>query len=99
MTVTSEQQPPHPLLVGNHSKVIRHEGGFNWNDIPLEPYKETTETWKGITRRELSGKRGESQRFHVRWHILWHAPDPFRFEPASVTEEPTPDAVPQHALS
>ncbi len=67
MTVTSEQQPPHPPLVGNHSKIIRHEGGFNWKDIPLEPYKETTETWKGITRRELSGKRDESQRFHVRY--------------------------------
>lgn len=62
-----EQIPPHPPLAGNHSKVIRHKGGFTWQDIPLEPYKETTETWKGITRRELSGKRGESQRFHVRY--------------------------------
>jgi quercetin dioxygenase-like cupin family protein len=62
-----EHIPPHPPLVGNHSKVIRQEGGFTWQDIPLEPYKETTEMWKGITRRELSGKRGESQRFHVRY--------------------------------
>jgi ribulose-bisphosphate carboxylase large chain len=61
------QIPPHPELVGNHSKVIRHTGGFNWQDVLLEPYKETTETWKGITRRELSGKRGESQGFHVRY--------------------------------
>ena len=67
MATTSEQTPQHPPLVGNHSKVIRHEGDFDWKDIPLEAYKETTDTWKGITRRELSGKRGESQRFHVRY--------------------------------
>jgi len=66
-TEIKEQIPPHPPLVGNHSKVIRQKGGFTWQDVPLEPYKETTETWKGITRRELSGKRGESQRFHVRY--------------------------------
>lgn len=59
--------PSPPPLVGNHSKVIRHQGNLTWQDIPLEPYKETTETWKGVTRRELSGKRGESQRFHVRY--------------------------------
>jgi quercetin dioxygenase-like cupin family protein len=59
--------PPPSELVGNHSKVIRHAGGFNWADVPLEAYKETTDTWKGVTRRELSGKRGESQRFHVRY--------------------------------
>ncbi|MFQ5918311.1 MAG: cupin domain-containing protein, partial [Candidatus Binatia bacterium] len=59
--------PSPPLLVGNHSKVIRHQGNLTWQDIPLEPYKETTESWKGVTRRELSGKRGESQRFHVRY--------------------------------
>lgn len=67
MTALSQQKPPQPLLVGNHSKVIRHLGDFTWRDIPVEPYKDTTETWKGITRRELSGKRGESQRFHIRY--------------------------------
>ncbi|UCF21480.1 MAG: cupin domain-containing protein [Gemmatimonadota bacterium] len=67
MSATGDQPPPRPPLMGNHSKVIRHEGDFNWHDIPLEPYKETTESWKGITRRELSGKRGESQCFHVRY--------------------------------
>ncbi len=67
MATTRGKTPPHPPIAGNHSKVIRHEGDFNWKDVPLEPYKETTETWKGITRRELSGKRGESQRFHVRY--------------------------------
>lgn len=35
--------------------------------MPLEAYKETTDTWKGAMRRELSGKRGETQCFHVRY--------------------------------
>jgi len=59
--------PPPPPLEGNHSKVIRHNGDFTWQGVLAEAYKETTDTWKGITRRELSGKRGESQRFHVRY--------------------------------
>lgn len=59
--------PPPPPLVGNHSKIIRHGGDFTWQGVPLESYKDTTDLWKGITRRELSGKRGESQQFHVRY--------------------------------
>jgi quercetin dioxygenase-like cupin family protein len=62
--------PEPPPLVGNHSKVIRHRGAFEWEGIALEAYKATTETWKGITRRELVGKRGESPRFHVRYFEL-----------------------------
>lgn len=62
-----ERIPTPPPLVGNHSKVIRYQGDCGWQDIPLEPYKETTDTWRGVIRRELSGKRGESQRFHVRY--------------------------------
>ena len=64
---TEEDAHPPPELVGNHSKVIRHQGNFEWQGIPLEAYKETTDTWKGITRRELAGKRSESPRFHVRY--------------------------------
>jgi len=60
-------KPDHPPLEGNHSKVIRHEGRFDWRDVPLEPYKATTELWKRITRRELIGKRGESPGFHLRY--------------------------------
>ncbi len=59
--------PARPPLDGNHSKVIRHQGDFTWEGIPMEPYKETTETWRGMTRRELAGKRGESQQFHLRY--------------------------------
>jgi ribulose-bisphosphate carboxylase large chain len=59
--------PLPPPLIGNHSKVIRNNGDFTWKGITLEPYKATTEFWKGITRTELSGKRGESQNFHLRY--------------------------------
>lgn len=64
------RRPEPPGLEGNHSKVIRHNGAFEWDQIPLEAYKATSETWKGITRRELIGKRGESPRFHVRYFEL-----------------------------
>jgi ribulose-bisphosphate carboxylase large chain len=73
--VSAESKPPAPApappaLRGNHSKVIRHDGSFNWAGVPLEAYKATTESWKGITRRELIGKRGESPHFHVRYFEL-----------------------------
>jgi len=57
-------------LTGNHSKVIRHNGAFDWRDVPLEAYKTDSETWKGITRRELVGRRGESPQFHIRYFEL-----------------------------
>ncbi|MEE8141663.1 MAG: cupin domain-containing protein [Planctomycetota bacterium] len=65
--MNQSREPQPPPLEGNHSKVIRNLGGFRWQGINVEDYKETTESWKGITRRELSGKRGESPRFHVRY--------------------------------
>ena len=61
------EPPAPPPLHGNHSKVIRHRGGSEWEGVEKEPYKETTETWRGISRRELVGKRGESTDFHVRY--------------------------------
>lgn len=63
----SNTAPLPPELEGNHSKVIRHDGTFGWEGVALEAYKATTETWAGITRRELVGKRGESPHFHVRY--------------------------------
>ena len=63
----TETPPPAPPLQGNHSKVIRHNGEYSWTGVDLEPYKATTDSWRGITRRELAGKRGESSRFHVRY--------------------------------
>jgi ribulose-bisphosphate carboxylase large chain len=67
VTDRKEPAPAPPPLHGNHSKVIRHDGSFSWKGVALEDYKSTTETWKGITRRELVGKRGESPLFHVRY--------------------------------
>ena len=63
----SLKAPPLPALEGNHSKLIGRLAGFEWKDVPLEAYKSNTETWKGITRRELVGKRGETVDFHVRY--------------------------------
>ncbi|MEK7388188.1 MAG: cupin domain-containing protein [Elusimicrobiota bacterium] len=60
--------PLPPPLEGNHSKVIRKaSAGFEWAGVALESYKSDTATWKGISRRELVGKRGESTKFHVRY--------------------------------
>lgn len=60
--------PPPPPIEGNHSKVIRKSvSGFEWAGVALESYKADTATWKGITRRELMGKRGETTKFHVRY--------------------------------
>ena len=66
-SVGGVKAPPPPPLSGNHSKVIRKLAGFEWKDVPLEAYKTETADYKGITRRELVGKRGESAQFHVRY--------------------------------
>ncbi len=65
-----DRGPVRPPLEGNHSKVIRHRGELRWEGIDAEAYKATTDTWKGVSRRELIGKRGESPRFHVRYFEL-----------------------------
>ena len=51
----------------NISKIFRSTTKGDWNHIPLEPYKKDGGDYKGITRRELIGKRGESTRFHMRY--------------------------------
>ncbi len=56
-----------PGIEGNHSKVIRHEGEFRWKDVPVEEYKADSESWRGIVRREMIGRRGESTDFHLRY--------------------------------
>lgn len=58
---------PAELPVGNVSKLLRFLPGFAWQGVPLEPYKKDSETWRGMSRRELIGKRGESPRFHLRY--------------------------------
>lgn len=60
--------PPHQAREGNQSKLIRRSpGAFDWEGIAPAAYKETTETWKGVTRCVLVGERGESPDFHLRY--------------------------------
>lgn len=54
-------------LMENVSKIFRFLGNGDWSHIPIEPYKKDTTSYKGISRRELVGKRGESTDFHVRY--------------------------------
>ncbi len=67
-TRSGSRTPAPPSIEGNHSKVIRRlPGAFEWTGVPIEPYKTDTADYKGISRRELVGKRGETPRFHVRY--------------------------------
>ena len=55
-------------LEGNHSKVlIKKEKKFMWNRVEREMYKMDGGSFKGCSRVELIGKRGESTNFHVRY--------------------------------
>ena len=64
--------PPTPVE-GNYSKVFnrpenRPRGlGSSWERIPQEMYKQDGGSFKGCSRFELLGKRGESTVFHVRY--------------------------------
>lgn len=51
----------------NVSKIFRSNSAGDWQHIPVEAYKKNTDSYKGITRRELIGKRGESTDFHMRY--------------------------------
>ncbi len=64
--------PPEPPLDGPQSKVIRLSKraalGFSWDNVPLENYKPPAdESWRGVRRMELVGKRGESCAHHLRY--------------------------------
>lgn len=49
------------------SRIFRAEGPGSWRHILPEPYKADTDSYQGMTRRELVGKRGENTRFHLRY--------------------------------
>jgi ribulose-bisphosphate carboxylase large chain len=56
------------LLEGNHSKVlVKKDKKFMWNRVEREMYKMDGGSFKGCSRVELIGKRGESTNFHVRY--------------------------------
>ena len=54
-------------IFGNFSKIIKGSGEGRWKHIPQEPYKRETDSYKGVTRYELIGKRGETPLFHTRY--------------------------------
>ena len=60
--------PPTPVE-GNHSKVLKRscDGSWSWDRIDREMYKQDGGSFKGCSRYELLGKRGESPVFHVRY--------------------------------
>lgn len=59
-----------PARDGNHSKVLKHRDGFQWDGVAPAPYKGDGDGWRGITRRVLVGETGESACFHVRYFEL-----------------------------
>ena len=60
---------PHTPVEGNYSKVFHRsaDGSWNWERIPQEMYKQDGGSFRGCSRYELLGKRGESTVFHVRY--------------------------------
>ncbi|MCB1053499.1 MAG: cupin domain-containing protein [Acidobacteria bacterium] len=54
-------------MLGNISKIFRAMETGRWRYIDEEAYKKDTESYRGMTRRELIGKRGESTQFHLRY--------------------------------
>ena len=74
-TIIPKSEPSGPEKVSslpagfteNVSKIFRSAAPGDWQHIPVEPYKKNSDSYKGITRRELIGKRGESTAFHMRY--------------------------------
>ena len=60
---------PNTPVEGNYSKVFHRsaDGSWNWERIPQEMYKQDGGSFRGCSRYELLGKRGESTVFHVRY--------------------------------
>jgi len=59
--------PVPPAREDLRSRVHRCLPGWRWQDIPVEPYKDETEPWRGVVRMSLAGQRGERTAFHVRY--------------------------------
>ena len=55
-------------IEGDKSKVLRFSpSSFRWSGVPVEAYKQDGSTFKGVSRVELIGKRGESAAQHTRY--------------------------------
>jgi ribulose-bisphosphate carboxylase large chain len=51
----------------NQTKILKFKEGFSWENIPREAYKEDGSNFKGVSRINLIGTRGESPLFHLRY--------------------------------
>ena len=51
----------------NISRIIRHRGGYKWKSIKTERYKKDGASWSSVIRSVLTGNRGESAKFHLRY--------------------------------
>lgn len=51
----------------NISKLFRHLGNFDWNDVEATVYKTDDSSFQGVSRRVFVGETGESPHFHVRY--------------------------------
>jgi ribulose-bisphosphate carboxylase large chain len=49
------------------TRLVRHRGDFSWSGVRAEGYKEPDGTWSDVTRRTLTGSRGERTGFHLRY--------------------------------
>lgn len=51
----------------NKSRIIRHRGAFKWTSVKTDKYKKDGDNWSLVIRRVLTGNRGESAKFHLRY--------------------------------
>jgi ribulose-bisphosphate carboxylase large chain len=49
------------------SRVLRFRPDFQWQGIPVAPYKEAGDHWRGVRRTVLVGQAGERTAFQVRY--------------------------------
>jgi ribulose-bisphosphate carboxylase large chain len=51
----------------NRTRFYKHKGGFTWQGIKTERYKDKGSHWADVIRRVLIGDRNESAKFHLRY--------------------------------
>jgi ribulose-bisphosphate carboxylase large chain len=56
-----------PTVAAAGSRVLRFQGDFRWQGVPVSDYKQSADHWCGVARTALVGETGEQTRFHVRY--------------------------------
>ena len=51
----------------NNTRFYKHKGGFTWQGIKTEKYKDKGSHWTDVIRRVLIGNQNESAKFHLRY--------------------------------